>query len=470
MIVTILSMERAILSTMETNLRPWPMVHRSTYAQASSPYPGLMPEDDIKVDYEFAITIPGTLSYTSLDYAAGNRAIWYNNAVRVGKMDVSSRNDIKDIDNIFLGGPTDQVLSTAYSLLDVDGIYYHFYTSHVYAYTNALIGDVKSDIIEIRRLNLRTVPGLLKSERDLPVGLSITYDGYLAFATREGNLAIMTRTFTNIQIVNLGQGEEVSNGIACDEDGGIYVVTSKHMHRVQWNGSVLHMGWTADYEVGPEKQVGGRIGAGSGSTPSLMGTGADRDKFVVITDGQELMHIVLFWRDEIPHDWVPIGPGKDIRIAAEVPVRFGDINAKTSVSEQSLTVRGYGVMTVNNDYGFRGSASLPETVDLLRVTFTNLRRFAPYGAERFQWDPTTRRLRTVWANREVSCPNGIPSMSAASNMAYCIGQRNSVWTLEGMDWDTGESRFYKRLGLALRYNSFYSAIVVGPNREMASGT
>ena len=122
-----------------------------------------------------------------------------------------------------------------------------------------------------------------------------------------------------------------------------------------------------------------------------MGTGSQQDKFVVITDGRELMNLVLFWRDEIPVDWQPIAPGKDIRIAAEVPITFGDPNAKTSVSEQSVLVRGYGAVVVNNDYnGLSVPSWFPALANQLLVTLTNLPWWAPYGVEKFEWNPTTR--------------------------------------------------------------------------------
>ena len=79
-----------------------------------------------------------------------------------------------------------------------------------------------------------------------------------------------------------------------------------------------------------------------------MGTDPGDDRFVVITDGQRLMNLVLMWRDEIPVDWRPDRPGKDRRIACEVPVRFGDPNATESLDEQSVLVRGYASILVNN--------------------------------------------------------------------------------------------------------------------------
>jgi len=41
-----------------------------------------------------------------------------------------------------------------------------------------------------------------------------------------------------------------------------------------------------------------------GAAPRMMGFGND-DRFVVITDGQNLMNVVLYWRDAIPAGWVP---------------------------------------------------------------------------------------------------------------------------------------------------------------------
>ena len=125
------------------------------------------------------------------------------------------------------------------------------------------------------------------------------------------------------------------------------------MRRVQWRGTALDIAWTADYEIGHQIQVSGRLGAGSGSTPILMGTHDGDDKFVVITDGQNVKHLVLFWRDEIPADWTPIAEGKGRRIAAEVPVTFGNLTTDSSVSEQAVVVRGYGASVVHNDYGVK---------------------------------------------------------------------------------------------------------------------
>jgi hypothetical protein len=61
-------------------------------------------------------------------------------------------------------------------------------------------------------------------------------------------------------------------------------------------------------------------------------------------------------------------------------------------------------------------------------------------------------------------------MSSATNLMYSVGQRDGVWTLEALDWDTGESEFYYEIGDCSRHNSYYAAIQVGPNGSINFGT
>jgi len=293
----------------------------------------------------------------------------------------------------------------------------------------------------------------------------------------------------------------ISNNIAVDEDGGIYIVTSREMFRLQWDGRNLSQSWQASYEAGAGSLSALRIGPGSGSTPSLMGTGADEDRFVVFTDGQELMHLVLMWRDEIPSDWEPITPGRDRRIACEFPIRFGDPSQETSLSEQSVLVRGYASILVNNLLQNEPPLwkKLPPTVGGLFAVLSgnNLDR-APYGIERVDWDPVTRTCAQVWANPEISVPNGIPTMSEPTGLIYAIGQQEGGWGLAMIDFSTGELEQFvgsrqKECSLAafeqinsLPYraimmpvlalnpddceNSFFAATEIGPDGTIYTGT
>jgi len=106
---------------------------------------------------------------------------------------------------------------------------------------------------------------------------------------------------------------------------------------------------------------------------------------------------------------------------------------------------------------------------LLSVLFSGFPAFAPYGAEKFVWDPRARELASAWANEAVSLPNGIPAMSAATGLIYDVGQREGLWTWEAIDWETGESVFFHPLGGMLKYNSVYAATEVGPGEALYSG-
>ncbi|HEY5730685.1 MAG TPA: hypothetical protein VIS72_11575, partial [Anaerolineales bacterium] len=342
-------------------------------------------------------------------------------------------------------------LSGAYTLIDVDN---HFVVGRlrtVEVYADSILGDRYSGILLLKRFYLPD--DFFCDDQDALVGLNMSYDGYIVVVTEKGMVGMFPRDPQDMSAENMirysingeacadTNAHRISNNIAVDKDGGIYIVTSREMFRLQWNGRELTQGWQAPYEAGAGNLSALRIGPGSGSTPSLMGTGADEDKFVVFTDGQELMHLVLMWRDEIPADWEPIAPGRDRRIACEFPIRFGDPSQETSLSEQSVLVRGYASILVNNLLQNEPPLwkKLPPTVGgLFAVLSGNDVDQAPYGIERVDWDPETRTCEQVWANPEISVPNGIPTMSERTGLIYAIGQQEGHWGLAMVDFSTGE--------------------------------
>ena len=151
----------------------------------------------------------------------------------------------------------------------------------------------------------------------------------------------------------------------------------------------------------------------------LRATPSADDRFVVITDGQALMNLVLFWRDEVPEGWEPIAPGKDPRIACEIPVDFGT-GATEAISEQSVAVRGYSAIVVNdlltdptiNPPSGPLDAVAQNTVSALEGGIPDK---APFGFERIDWDPVTQTCSTIWAKSDISVPNG-PIPAALSPM------------------------------------------------------
>jgi hypothetical protein len=449
---------------------PWPISHRNTYAQASSPFNAPIHSSSLK-QKEYEPLLPGLITLAiSGKYSNGKHVIWGNTIATVFKAeDQGGRFKIIDtyqkpdvgITDIF---SIDNAVSGAYTLVDKDNVFYVPKGYRIYSYTDAIADNPYSKII---LKNTYEIPSELMESNERIVGLTITYDGKIVYATNNGLIGLMDRNFTNVLTYQLPANEEISNSIACDEEGGIYVVSSKNMYRIQWTGNSLTTNeadgaWIASYEAGGPA-TGIRLGEGSGSTPTLMGVGK-QDKFVVITDGQDLMHVVLFWRNKIPDDWQQIEGTKSRRIAAQYPVKFGNANATKSLSEQSVCIRGNGILVVNN------LLKINTNNRLLDLLLSGVPSNAPYGAEKFEWHSSERKLVSAWVNNEVSFPNGIPSMSAATNIIYNIGQKNGKWTFDGLDWTTGQFKFQYILGNQLNYNSAYAPTEIGLNGAIYSGT
>ena len=495
----------------------WSISHGSSYAQGSSDYPGPASAEGATAQHLDFGGMPITLNFTT-PYADGGTAVWGSPLSIDGLVVKIDHQSFKIIDlykpQEREENPPQQTLSIsgAYNLIDSDNRFIVGRQHAIEIYSDAVEGDRFSPIELVHRYPLP--PHFFCGENDFIVGLSMTYDDHLAIVTELGMVAVLPRQLESVSDDDIQQyalnGENcatkqdnvdiVSNSLAVDEAGGLFVVTSQHMVRLQWDGTTLSETWRVPYEAGNGDSSPIRLGPGSGSTPSLMGTG-DEDKFVVITNGQALMHLVLFWRDDIPPDWEPIAPNKDRRIACEIPVTFGNPSATSSLSEQSVLVSDHAAVLVSN---------------LLRQPSLNLANFppfvnsalaaaaggnpdaAPLGIERIDWNPDTRKCETVWANKEISIPNGIPTMSRDTNLFYGIGLRDGAWGVEAVDFDTGASRFFipaaqKRCSLAaiqqfepfaLRLltavrqpfaghnceNSFYAATEVGPDGTIYTGT
>jgi hypothetical protein len=500
---------------------PWNVSHRNSYAQASSPFPGLE-GPEVRFTHVDLPGIPVAMQFTGR-YGDGHRALWGSLVSNQGEGSLFKA-DARTGELIDLYVPAEREpslpkpqsggITGSYNILDRDNHFIVPRQREIEVYGDAKQGRLRSRIDLIKRYRLPD--SALCRPEDRIVGATMTFDGYVAFATEMGVTGTIPRQpkrmrNSNLRTVSFNgskcgdasvpaeQLEEVSNSIAADENGGIYVVTSKRMRRVDHDSdkNTLRSTWKARYNAG-SSQSAIRLGVGSGSTPTVMGTG-NQDEFVVITDGQDLMHNDLFWRNRIPKDWKGMSGDRPRRMACEYPVRFGDPQATQSLSEQSVTVRGYATFHVNNLLHADIPATLPPTLrNALAALTGGDPNAAPHGAERIDWNPKTRKCRQVWANSRVSIPNSIPSMSSASGLAYGVGQTNGLWGVQALDWRTGRLRFFARAtphscspqviewlkasgiygaaGPVLTAlpnsceNSFYAATEIGPGGAIYTGT
>lgn len=474
----------------------WSASHRGPYAQASSPLPGpVAPAEEVDVFHDFLFDAPIQIQF-STPYADGRRVAWGSTVGFDGsifKFDPETNSFIDRYSPTAEGGeaPGPGSISGAYNLIDADDHLIVGRETALEVYGDAIPGDRMSPVAQLHRFELP--PEALCRDTDKLVGITMAADGRIAFATELGVVGVVPRqparmTAEALQVLSLNgdacadeaveddQLESVSNSIAADEQGGIYVVTSAAQYRVDApNGAAPILTWRATYPTddaagGTGIGGGGRLGVGSGSTPSLMGTDPTDDRFVAITDGRDLMHVILLWRDEIPDGWQPIAEGYDPRIACEFPVTFGDPDAESSLSEQSLLIRGNSVVVVDNYQQLDPVlGQFPPQFAPYSQLLSGLPGNQPTGLQRIDWNSTTRTCEEVWGNPDISIPNGIPSMSAATGLIYGIGSRDGVWTLEGIDFETGEAVLTVPTTGFPSNNSFYAATQVGPDGSVWTG-
>lgn len=470
---------------------PWSAAHRGNYAQASSPFDAPRPDEPVSLRRTQLVAAPIILDFTS-PYPDGGADVWMSaltipDRAAIFKLDAATGAVIDDYaattdEGGSAGFPT---ISGAYSLVDRDNHLIVARADRIDAYGDAVVGDRLSPIALLRRLAL-PAEALCRPDDKL-VGITMLPDGKVAFATELGMVGVVPREPARMQVRNLrvtslnGDAcadesvsrdglEQVSNSIAGDEHNGIYVVTSHAQYKLRERRGRLRRVWRARY-LSSGSAGGARLGAGSGSTPSLMGTDRGDDRFVVITDGQQITHLDLFWRDRIPNGWTRIAPGKPRRLACEVPITFGDPIATETNSEQSVLVRGYGAVAVNNRLSIDALLGLlPQQIRPVGVLSGQITGNEPHGAQRVDWHPRSRTCATRWANAEVSIPNGIPTMSARTGLMYGIGLEHGSWGLLGLEWKSGRRALFVAASPNPQDNSFFAATTIGPSGSVWTGT
>ena len=448
-------------------------------------------------------------------YPDGKRTIWSNGREQIVKLDYETlevlntfdlsherpeevastqsdwENSIADLDNfsdeeqlihaaIALAARFMTGLDGVYSLLDLDHVMYLGRKEGVVAYWESDPSSRHSDLLEKARWSK---PDEVEGSF---VGINMTPDGRLVLSTDHGWLISLSRDFKDYVAVQIpgaeGKAAEhcklmeaergntgygwIRTSMCCDEEGGIYLNSLNHLHRVVWNGEKFSFSekdgaWSSQYRNG--------TGYGSGTTPSLMGDDPSKDRFVVIGDGDNVVNITLFWRGLIPEDWERLPNAPSRRIAGLGPANMGDVAKGSIQTEQSITVAGYGAMTVNNEPKFSPSW-LPERAGRLLAFFLgHYHLFTPYGLHKYEWNPEKAKFIEAWVNKEVSSPNSVPQVSIGSNVVYTCGTRQGKWSIEAIDWSTGESLGYWLTGDS-RFNTLGGGVQLDNDGQVVFGS
>lgn len=355
--------------------------------------------------------------------------------------------------------------------------------TQIRVYGDAVEGDPASPIRLRREL---TLPGT-DPNKSMILTISLTFDGTIIALITDGTLFAISRDMKILDRLTLPRDPSkpisgqvkgdpleclnvfVRNVISIDEDGGIYVLPHDYFHRVQWTGKKLSLdeadgAWSIRYDSGPR---------GSGTSPNMMGWGDKEDKLVILSSGSG-PYLMAFWRDKIPADWKGL-PGEDRRLAAKAPAHYGEeYFAKGSVKEFTNAVKGYGIFAGNDmavanfskDVGFvsggdgGGYASMEEFLEFA-YGVGKKPEYTPRAGIKFEWNPATRTLDLKWRMYR-----GIATMLPIidkNDVLHYIGNENGVWTLEGIDFNTGEQKFIYKLGTSQRYNPLGTALEIAPN-------
>ncbi|MEM9804411.1 MAG: hypothetical protein AAF959_03960 [Cyanobacteria bacterium P01_D01_bin.56] len=292
--------------------------------------------------------------------------------------------------------------------------------------------DTSVEVVARARL-----PADLFAQGDFIRGIKMLHAGLILVTLSNENILVLNRDLNIVDHYSLAEGE-VDNNPCVDEQNNIFVTSGEALYKLRWAGDELRQVWRVEID-------------GSGSTPTLIGAPDDPDRLVAITDRNDPMNLVLFWRDDnIPADW-PGLPGRDRRVAAILPIDFGVEGQTAQPTENSVLASGYDIMLS------AWTGLLPRT-----------QRRQDKGISKVAWEPTANRLETVWTNPAIWAPNSMQAMSTASNRAYIVGVEGREYGLHIIDWLTGESLRFVPIGpyRDARYNAYGSGLQIGPDGEI----
>ena len=305
------------------------------------------------------------------------------------------------------------------------------------------------------------------------VGMNMTYDGHIVIGAVNGVAVIDRQLKGPGKFYAFKDTELCTNSMAVDENNGIYIATGSKtpkgdgmMRKLVWTGIEISDketdgAWISPYNGG-DWPPAIKAGTGAGSTPTLMGFGEDEDKLVLITDGQNRMNLVAFWRNGIPESHQQKQGAKSKRIAGFIPIKAGLPEDKPWIqSEQTIVVNGWGAFLVNNliDEGHRD-----RIIDVMTVGPVHP---GPKGMERVEWNTDKNEFTSIWTRNDVVSTSMVPLVTSGSNMVLVNGYTTERgWEITGLDWNTGKNRTRVEFGHTNRGNGAYAILQLLENGDI----
>lgn len=247
--------------------------------------------------------------------------------------------------------------------------------------------------------------------------------------------------------IQLPEPQQIGNSFAADETGGVFIASSYAMYRfdVEYTGQLPQITWRYTYDRG-ERMKPGQENFGTGTTPTLIGSGPDRAYCGITDNADPQMHVVVYRRQ------------KDFqgnRIVSQVPVFLPNL----SDTENSLIGwlppdSAKGTFCVENNYGYTGTA------------FEQTGPVAP-GLARTEFDGAGSRGSVTWHNDRLVVPSVVSKVSLANGLlyTYTMELEGGVqrWYISAVDAHTGDVAYKIHCGDGLLFDNHYTSLYIGPN-------
>ena len=260
------------------------------------------------------------------------------------------------------------------------------------------------------------------------------WDGRLWFFTQQGHVGTLDRESGSVQVTQLPDGEEVTNSVATDETGGMYVVSTHALYRLDATAAgVPEVTWREVYDRGTRLKPG-NLSQGSGTTPTLLG-----DRWVAINDNADPQtNVLVYDRRE----------GATERLHCTQPV----LPNNAGTTDNSLVAAGNSFI-IENNYGYKGPAS------------TILGQTTTPGIARVMVEDDG--CHVAWTNDSIA-PSSVAKASLGNGLLYAYtkpkaGNTFDAWYFTAIDIRTGKTVWSRLTGTGIQWNNHYAAIYLGPD-------
>jgi hypothetical protein len=272
------------------------------------------------------------------------------------------------------------------------------------------------------------------TEDDCLIATMPDWNGRIWFFTQQGAIGTLDRQTGAVLMTQLPDGEQVTNSVATDETGGMYVVSTHALYRLDTDeAGQPAVTWREVYDRGSRTKPG-NLSQGSGTTPTLLGK-----RWVAINDNADPQTNVLVYDRQ---------KGATDRLHCTQPV----LPADAGTTDNSLIAVDNSFI-IENNYGYAGPQST-----LFGKTTTP-------GIARVMVDDDG--CHVAWTNDEVA-PSSVAKASLGNGLLYAYTKPPSAsgidaWYFTAIDIRTGKTAWSRLTGTGIQWNNHYASIYLGPD-------